>query len=120
MLNMPGEVARCADALLEALKSTEAFREYEQLKQTVRADAVNRLLLDRYLHAQTALQMAAMAGSEPKPEDTAEFERLSALLYESAEVTDYLLAQMKVQQLVAATLQRITDAADISIDFKEA
>ena len=116
---MPEEVTRAAEGLLIAIKSTPVFREYEELKNSVMADEVNRRLLGRFTRAQAALQMAAMAGSEPKPEDAAEFEKLSALLYQSPEVTDYLLAQMKVQQLVAQTLSLITDEAGISFDIKE-
>lgn len=119
-MSMPVEVSRAADALLEALRSTETFQTYEALKQTVMADEVNRRLLERFMRAQSALQMAAMAGSEPREEDTAEFEKLSALLYQSPEVTDFLLAQMRVQQLVAQTLSRITGEAGISIDIREA
>jgi len=117
---MPEEVVKAADALLDAMRRTPAFQEYERLKENVMADEVNRRLLDRFMRAQAALQMAAMAGSEPRAEDAAEFEKLSALLYQSPEVTDYLLAQMKVQQMVAQTLSRITDEAGISIDIKEA
>lgn len=119
-MTMPEEVSRCADALLDALKRTDAFIEYDRLKEIVMADEVNRRLLDRFSRAQTALQMAALAGSEPRQEDTDEFERLSELLYQSPEITDYLLSQMRVQQLVAATLERITEDAGISVDIKEA
>lgn len=119
-MNMPNEVAQAADALLDALRRTETFQTYEALKKSVLADEVNRRLLDRFMRAQSALQMAAMAGSEPREEDTAEFEKLSALLYQSPEVTDFLLAQMKVQQLVAQTMSRITGEAGISIDIREA
>ena len=119
-MNMPNEVSQAADALLDALRRTEPFQTYEELKKSVLADEVNRRLLDRFMRAQSALQMAAMAGSEPREEDTAEFEKLSALLYQSPEVTDFLLAQMKVQQLVAQTMSRITDEAGISIDIREA
>ncbi|MBR3873941.1 MAG: YlbF family regulator [Clostridia bacterium] len=117
---MPEEVTRAADALLDALKNTEAFRQYDALKETVLADEVNRRLLERFMRAQSALQLAAMAGSEPREEDAAEFEKLSTLLYESPEITDYLLAQMKVQQLVAHTMEKITREAGIQVDFPEA
>ena len=119
-MNMPIEVAQAADALLTALRNTETFQTYEALKTSVMADEVNRRLLDRFMRAQSALQMAAMAGSEPREEDTVEFEKLSALLYQSPEVTDFLLAQMRVQQLVAQTMSRITVEAGISIDIREA
>ena len=119
-MNMPAEVAQAADALLDALRRTQTFQTYEELKKSVMADEVNRRLLERFMRAQSALQMAAMAGSEPREEDTAEFEKLSALLYQSPEVTDFLLAQMRVQQLVAQTMSRITGEAGISIDIREA
>ena len=119
-MQMPEEVSRAAEALTHALQQTEAYRSYEALKESVLSDEVNRRLLDRFTRAQRALQMAAIAGREPREEDTAEFEKLSALLYQSPEVTDYLLAQMKVQQLVAQTMSRITGEAGISIDIREA
>ena len=119
-MSIPEEVTRAADELLRALRSTEAFVEYESLRQSVMTDAVNRRLLERFMRAQASLQMAAMAGSEPREEDAREFEKLSALLYQSPEITDYLLAQMKVQQMVAQTLSRITDKAGISFDIREA
>lgn len=119
-MNMPEEVSRCADALLDALKRTDDFEQYARLKQSVMADEVSRRLLSRFQHAQSALQMAALAGSEPREEDTEAFERLSQLLYQSAEITDYLLAQMRVQQLVAATMERIAGDVGINVDIKEA
>lgn len=115
-MRLPGR----ADELLAALRRTEAFTQYNRLKETVLRDEVNRRLLERFTHAQAALQMAAMAGTEPREEDTAEFEKLSALLYQSEEVTEYLLAQMRAQQLVAETLERLTREVGISVDIKEA
>lgn len=119
-MTMPNEVARAADELLTALRRTEAFTQYNRLKKTVLSDEVNRRLLERFTRAQAALQMAAMAGTEPREEDTAEFEKLSALLYQSEEVTEYLLAQMRAQQLVAETLERLTREVGINVDIKEA
>lgn len=116
---MPTEVQRASDQLLQALRDTETFQTYAALKQAVMADEVNRRLLSRFTQAQTALQMAAMVCAEPREEDTREFERLSALLYESEDVTEYLLAQMRVQQLVAAVLEKITSEAGISVEMKE-
>lgn len=119
-MTLPTEVARAAEELLRAMKGTEAFKRYEALRGQVLADEVNRRLLRRYTQAQAALQMAAMAGVEPREADTSEFERLSALLYESDEATDYLLAQMRAQQLVAEVLERLTREVGVSVDIKEA
>lgn len=119
-MHMPEEVSKAADQLLDALKKTDAFVEYNTLRQSVLADEVNRRLLDRFARAQSALQLSAIAGTEPKEEDASEFEKLSALLYDSPEITDYLLAQMKVQQLVAATMEKLTREAGIQFEIPQA
>lgn len=118
-MNLPMELQQAADALLDAFRRTEAFQTYDTLQKSVMADEVNRRLLARFSRAQSALQMAAMAGSEPREEDTREFEKLSALLYENEEIADYLLAQMKVQQMVAELLDGITCEAGICVEMKE-
>ena len=61
--------------------------------------------------------MAAAAGVEPKPEDAREFERLSTLLYESDEVSAYLLSRMSAQRLAAAVMERVAEAADIGAEI---
>ena len=80
-------------------------------------DEVSRRLLERFTRAEAALRMAAAAGVEPKPEDAREFERLSALLYESDEVSAYLLSRMSAQRLAAAVMERVAEAADIGAEI---
>ena len=62
-------VAQATDQLLQALRGTDAFIRYASLKESVMADEMNRGLLKRFTRAQSALQMAAMAGGEPREED---------------------------------------------------
>lgn len=119
-MHMPEEVSRAADLLMAAIKNTESFQTYDKLRSSVMSDEVNSRLLERFTRSQTILQMSVMAGKEPDEETAAEFEKLSMLLYQNEEVADYLLAQMRVQQLVAATMERITREAGIKIDIPEA
>lgn len=102
------EVNQAADRLIKALRETEAYREYQTLRESVMADSESRALLRRYAQLQSGLQMAALAGIEPAQEDTDAFERLSGLLYADELLTEYLLAQMKVQRLVGELLEKIT------------
>lgn len=110
-------VAQATDQLLQALRGTDAFIRYASLKESVMADEMNRRLLKRFTRAQSALQMAAMAGGEPREEDAGEFEKLSALVYQSEELTEYLLAQMRVQQLVAETMDRLTREVGLDVEL---
>ena len=110
-MELPFEVASATDALLAALRETEPFQTCARLRESVMEDEVSRRLLERFTRAEAALRMAAAAGVEPKPEDAREFERLSALLYESDEVSAYLLSRMSAQRLAAAVMERVAEAA---------
>ena len=115
---MDENLRRAADELLSALHATESWKRYAALRESVMADEGTAALLRRLtpvFAVLTALQMAALSGSEPREEDTRAFEQLSALLYESEEASEYLLAQMKVQQLVAQLMEKITREAGLDI-----
>ena len=116
-MELPVEVASATDALLAALRETEPFRTCAALRESVMEDEVSRRLLERFTRAEAALRMAAAAGSDPRPEDMQEFERLSALLYESDEVSAYLIARMSAQRLAAAVMERVAEAADIGAEI---
>ena len=111
---MDENLRRAADELLSALHQTESWKRYAALRESVMADE-GTALLRRFAAAQSALQMAALSGGEPREEDTRAFEQLSALLYDSEEASEYLLAQMKVQQLVAQLMEKITREAGLDI-----
>ena len=113
------ELERATEQLLDALRQTEEYTRYAGLKQSVMADAENRALLKRFLRAQTAVQMSALSGTQASDEDTNAFEALSALVYASDELTDFLLSQMRVQQLVAHTMQRVTQEVGLEIELPE-
>ncbi|MDD3333944.1 MAG: YlbF family regulator [Eubacteriales bacterium] len=117
-MNTP-ELEQATEALLAAIRGTDAYRRYAELKENVMADEGSRALLRRFTSAQTALQVAAIAGAEAKPEDAAAFEQLSALLYANPEAADFLLAQMKVQQLAANVMDQITKEVGIDVPLPE-
>lgn len=108
-------IARLADAL----KETEDHRAYQALRDTVLEDDASAALLRRYQSAQMALQLDALAGKEPSPEDVTAFEGLSTLLYANPTTADYLLAQMRMQQLVADIMKRLTEAAGLELTIPE-
>lgn len=105
--------------LLKAIRETDTYTSYIQLKESVLSDAVNQMLLERFVRAQSQLQLAAFAGVAASDEDTANFEYLSGLVYQSEEMTDYLLAQMRVQQLVAKTMSTISQEVGLDVNLPE-
>ncbi len=107
------------ECLANVLRETEDYRTYKALREAVLADEASAALLRRYQSAQTALQLNALTGNEPSPEDISAFEGLSALLYANADTADYLLAQMRMQQLVAEVMKRLTSAAGLELSLPE-
>lgn len=110
---------KAIDQLIDAFKETEDYRQYQELKQAVLADEASCALLRRFKSAQTALQLAAMAGREPSEEDAAAFEGLSSLLYANPDTADYLLAQMRMEQQVAQVMQRLTKSVGLELSLPE-
>lgn len=107
------------DRLADALKETEDYRDYQELRRIVLTDEASAALLRRYQSAQTALQLDALAGKEPSPEDVTAFEGLSAMLYANPDTADYLLSQMRMQHLVADIMKRLTTAAGLEMTLPE-
>ena len=67
---MDENLRRAADELLSALHETESWKRYAALRESVMADEGTAALLRRFAAAQSALQMAALSGGEPREEDT--------------------------------------------------
>lgn len=112
-------VEQATEALLQALRSTEEYTRYDELRQLVAQDEAESALLRRFISAQKAVQLSAIAGQPPREEDASAFESLSALVYQSDALSDYLLARMRVQQLVAGTLSAITREAGLDVELPE-
>ena len=103
--------------LAEDIRASEEYQTYHGLKKTVLAEDVQAALIREYRKLQVSLQMNAMAGRTPDPEDTQRFSALSALLFSKQEVRDYLLAEMRLQQALADIFKIVTDAAGVEMNL---
>lgn len=104
-----------AHRLAQEIRQSEEYQTYHALKETVTADETTAALLKEYKKLQVRLQMAAVSGAQPDNDDMQRFQGISALLFGKPEVSQYLLAEMRLQQTVADILRIITDAADIDM-----
>lgn len=111
------EMEQATQALARAIQESEEYTVYHTLKEAVMENDTNRALLKEYQKAQTELQMAAMAGKDADEDTVQRFSQLSGLLYMNNEVAQYLLAQMRVQQLAGEVFQRVAAAADLDIEL---
>ncbi|CDE47919.1 putative uncharacterized protein [Faecalibacterium sp. CAG:74] len=119
-----------AHRLAQEIRQSEEYQTYHALKEEVMAGEKTAAplkeeqkaqfkppaaLLKEYKKLQLRLQMAAVSGTQPDNDDMQRFQGISALLFGKLEVSQYLLAEMRLQQEVAGILRIITDAADIDM-----
>ena len=109
------EIQTASDQLAGAIRRSEEYAVFKQLKDAVMADETNKALLNEYQRLQTKLQMAAVAGADSTQNDVQRFQQLSALLMMNTAVSQYLVAQMRVQQMMSEVFQTITQAAELEI-----
>lgn len=106
-----------ANALAAAIRESEEAREYRRLKEIAEADDTNRALLGEYRKLQVALQMQAMGGAEADSDAMQRFSQISSLLYMNNDVQAYLMAEMRLQRMMADVFKIIADAGGINMDM---
>ena len=106
-----------AHRLAADIRQSEEYQTYHRLKDDVMADETVAALIREYKKLQLALQMAAMSGQQPDSDDMQRFSGISALLFGKPEVSQYLLAEMRLQQAMADIFKILTDAADLDVQL---
>ena len=106
-----------AHNLARAIRDSEEYRTYHGLKDEVMQDETTAALIREYKKLQVTLQMAAMSGQQPDQTDMQRFSGITTLLFGKPEVSQYLLAEMRLQQALADIFKIITDAADIDLQL---
>jgi len=103
--------------LVEAIRRSEEYQQFSALKESVMSVETNRALLKEYQRTQTRLQMAAASGVNADAEDVERFNKLSALLYMNGDMAQYLMAQMRMQQLAGEVFQQVVKAAELDLEL---
>lgn len=106
-----------AHRLAADIRQSEEYQTYHRLKDDVMADETVAALIREYKKLQLSLQMAAMSGQQPDADDMQRFSGISALLFGKPEVSQYLLAEMRLQQAMADIFKILTDAADLDVQL---
>ncbi len=104
-----------AHRLAADIKTSEEYQTYHRLKDEVMADETVAALIKEYKKLQMTLQMAAISGQQTDSEDMQRFSGISSLLFAKPEVSQYLLAEIQMQQALADIFKIITEAADIDM-----
>ena len=105
--------------LAQDIRDCEEYKTYHELKETVMADETTAALIHEYRKLQMTIQMSAMGGRRASDEDAQRFSGISSLLFSKPEVSQFLLAEMRLQQALADIFRIVTEAADVEMAMPE-
>ena len=103
--------------LAQDIRDSEEYAAYHGLKESVMADETTAALIREYRKLQMAIQMSVMSGQPADSEDTQRFSGISTLLFSKPEVSQFLLAEMRLQQALADIFKIVTEAADVDVSI---
>lgn len=116
---MDGSLRPILEMIVEAVRSSEAYRSYNEARQQVEADEVLCRLMKQYEHIQRVLQTAALAQSEPDAKDVEEFRRLNLLLLDNDKASAYLMAKMKYDHTLSEVYEYLSSGLEFSLAEQE-
>ncbi len=106
-----------AHALAKAIRESDEAKELARLREIAEGDDTNRALLHEYKRLQVTLQMQAMGGTAVPENDMQRFSQIASLLYLNNDVQAYLMAEMRLQKVMADVFKIITEAGGINLDM---
>ena len=101
--------------LAQDIRDSEEYKTYHELKETVMSEETTAALVKEYRKLQMTIQMSAMSGKTADEEDMQRFSGISTLLFSKPEVSQFLLAEMQLQQALADIFKIVTEAADLDM-----
>ena len=103
--------------LAQDIKETEEYREYTACKEKLADEVGIMALIKEFKKLQMSVQMGAATGHPASSEDTSRFQQISSLLFTDERTRDYLMAEMRMQQLMAEIFATLTAASGIDLEF---
>ncbi len=106
-----------AHQLARQIEQSDECREYRRLKEIVEESDTSKALLKEYKRLQMMLQMASATGGTMPSEEMTRFSQMSSLLYAGTDTSAYLMAEMRVQQMMADVFGLLSRAAGFSMEL---
>ena len=104
-----------ARELAKAIQETPEYREYAALKKEIDADQGIKALVQEYRRLSSSMQMRMLSGQNMDAEETQRFNSLNMLLFADSRTSGFLLAEMKMQRLMAEIFGVLTQASGLDL-----
>lgn len=109
------QTMEAAKLLAQAIQESPEYREYSALKKEIDEDAGIKSLIQEYRRLQTAMQMRVLSGQSMEGDEAQRFQSLNMLLFADSRTSGFLMAEMKLQRMMAEIFETLTRAADMEI-----
>ena len=109
------QTMEAAKLLAQAIQESPEYREYSALKKEIDEDAGIKSLIQEYRKLQTAMQMRVLTGQGMEGDEAQRFQSLNMLLFADSRTSGFLMAEMKLQRMMAEIFETLTRAADMEI-----
>lgn len=103
--------------LARELRESPEVREYKRLKNIVEENDTTRALIKEYKRLQMTVQVSAMSGQSVANDEMSRFQQISSLLYAGTDTSQYLLAELRLQQALADIYNIIAQATGITLEL---
>ncbi len=104
-------------ALEKALRDSPEVQEYKRLKELVEESETTRALIKEFKRLQILVQMSAVSRQAVPEEEMQRFQQISSLLYAGTDTSRYLMAEMRLQQVLADIYSAINQASGLSLEL---
>lgn len=104
-----------ANQLASQIKETEEYKEYIRLNGIAREDDTNRALMDEYKRLQYKMQASMVSGGGMDEEDMKRMQQIGSLLQFNQDASAAILAEFRLQKMIADLYKIIADAAGIDL-----
>ena len=109
------QVTEAVKALSEAVRQSPEYLEYQRCREEINQDAAIKALVDEYRKLQSRVQLRMLSGQGADDDDTRRFQHLGALLFADARTSGFLMAEMRLQKMMADVFEALTNAAGMQL-----
>lgn len=106
-----------AHELSRQIEKSEECLEYKKLKEIVEENETTKALLKEYRRLQMMLQMSTLSHSNMPTDEMNRFSQISSLLYGGTDTSAFLMAEMRLQQVMADIFSMLTKSAGLNMDL---
>lgn len=106
-----------AHELASAIRQSDEYQSYRQARDAAMQNETQAALIKEYKKLQFQLQVSMAGGGKADPGEMERLQKIAAVLQYSPESTAYLMAEFRLQQILADIYKILGEAADIDMDF---